>query len=175
MSGRWRCATLALVTFVGACGGGDGGPGKGSWELKAEAAGSNAPSLRTVGREGPPGEPPARAVILSFDCLPGHAISTIMTDQQLRQGSVEIRLTLDADSPRRLAGFAGTTPSGGQLVLTSPQDSVLALLSGHQRATIEYEDGAGSSKSTAVFPVAGLDRYRTQFLAACAKRGGGSK
>jgi hypothetical protein len=98
-----------------------------------------------------------------------------MTDQPLRQGSVEIRLKLDEDSPRRLAGFAGTTPSGGQLVLTSPQDSVLALFSGHQRATIEYEDGAGSSKSTAVFPVAGLEKQRAPFLAACAKRGGESK
>lgn len=31
---------------------------------------------------------------------------------------------------------AAPAPTGGQLVLTVPQDSVLALLSGHQRATI---------------------------------------
>ena len=98
-----------------------------------------------------------------------------MTDQSLRQGTVKLQLTLDADAPRRLPGFAGTTPTGGQLVVTVPQDSVLALLSGHQRATIEYDDGAGSSKSTAVFTVAGLEKFRAQFLAACARRGGESK
>jgi hypothetical protein len=98
-----------------------------------------------------------------------------MTDQALRQGSVEVQLTLDADPPRRLPGFAGTTPTGGQLVLTVPQDSVLALLSGHQHATIDYADGAESSKSTAVFSVAGLEKFRAPFLAACARRGGESK
>jgi hypothetical protein len=104
--------------------------------------------------------------------MPGHTSSTIMTDQALRQGSVKVSLKLDADPPRRVSGFAGTTASGGQLVLTVPQDSVLALLSGHQRATIEYEDGAGSSGSTAVFSVAGLEKYRSPFLAACSRRGG---
>jgi hypothetical protein len=98
-----------------------------------------------------------------------------MTDQALRQGSVEVQLKLDADRARRLPGFAGTTATGGQLVLTIPQDSVLALLSGHQRATVEYEDGAGSSRSTAVFSLAGLEKFRGPFLAACAKRGGESK
>jgi hypothetical protein len=93
-----------------------------------------------------------------------------MTDQALRQGSVEVQLVLDADPPRRLPGFAGTTPSGGQLILTVPQDSVLALLSGHQHATIEYADGAESSKSTAVFSVAGLEKFRAPFVAACATR-----
>jgi hypothetical protein len=102
-------------------------------------------------------------------------MSTIMTDQALRQGSVQVQLRLDADPPRRLPGFAGTTATGGQLVLTVPQDSVLALLSGHRRATIEYADGAGSSKSTAVFSVAGLEKFRAPFLAACARRGGESK
>ena len=131
--------------------------------------------LRAVGQEGPPGEPQTKAVILSFDCLPGHTSSAIMTDQALRQGTVEVQLTLDGNPPRRLTGFAGTTPSGGQLVLTVPQDSVLALVSGHQRATIEYGDGAGSSKTTAVFSVVGLEKFRAPFLAACAKDGGDSK
>jgi hypothetical protein len=98
-----------------------------------------------------------------------------MTDQALRQGSVEVQLKLDADPPRRIPGFAGTTPTGGQLVLTIPQDSVLALLSGHQRATVEYADGAGSSRTTAVFPVAGLEKHREPFLAACARRSGEPK
>jgi hypothetical protein len=92
-----------------------------------------------------------------------------MTDQALRQGSVETRLTVDADSPRRIPGFAGTTSWGGQVVLTIPQDSMLVLLSGHQRALIEYVDGAGSSRTIAEFPVAGLETYRGRFLAACAK------
>jgi len=64
----------------------------------------------------------------------------IMTKQALRQGSVEVEveLKLDGDPRRRLSGFAGRTPSGGQLVFTIPQDSVLALLRGHPRATIDY-------------------------------------
>jgi hypothetical protein len=131
--------------------------------------------LRTVGREGPRGEPQTETVILRFDCLPGHTSSTIVTEQALRQGSVEVELTLDADPPRRMPGFAGTTATGGQLVLTIPQDSMLALLSGHQRAAIDYVDGAGSSRSTAVFSVAGLAKFRDPFLAECARRGGESK
>ena len=91
-------------------------------------------------------------VILSFDCLGDNAISTIMTDQALRQGTAQARLTVDADSPRRIPGFAGTTSSGGQLVLTIPQDSMLVLLSGHQRAVIEYADGADPPRLIAEFP-----------------------
>jgi hypothetical protein len=94
-----------------------------------------------------------------------------MTDQALRQGSVETRLQVDNDPPRRIPGFAGTTSTGGQVVLTIPQDSVLALLSGHRRALIEYADGAGSSGTMAEFPVSGVEKYRGTFLAACAKRG----
>lgn len=173
-------ATLSALALAGACTGGD--RGSGVWEFSADTARSDSDGgnrsatwLRTVGREGPQGVPQSDAVILSFDCLPGHTGSTIMTEQALRQGSVEVQLKLDADPPHRIPGFAGTTPTGGQLVLTIPQDSVLALLSGHQRATIEYVDGAGSSKTTAVFPVAGLEKYREPFLAACASRGGESR
>jgi hypothetical protein len=129
-------------------------------------------SIRTtIGKERPEGAAGTKAVVLSFDCFRDNAISTIMTDQALRQGSVEIRLTVDAASPRHIPGFAGTTSSGGQVVLTIPQDSVLVLLSGHQRALIEYVDGAGSSRTIAEFPVAGLEKYRGRFLAACAKTG----
>jgi hypothetical protein len=98
-----------------------------------------------------------------------------MTDQVLRQGSVETRLTVDRNPALRLPGFAGTTPTGGQVVLTIPQDSVLALLSSHRRAIIEYADGAGSSRTTAEFPVVGLETYRPRFLAACAERGAGGR
>jgi hypothetical protein len=175
-------AALSALALVGACTGGDRASREGAWEFRVDTVRSDsdggirsASRLRAVGKEGPRGAPQTEAVILSFDCLPGHTMSTIMTDQALRQGSVQVHLKLDADPPRRLPGFAGTTPTGGQLVLTIPQDSVLALLSGHQRATIEYADAAGSSKSTAVFSVAGLERLRAPFLAACARRRGESK
>jgi hypothetical protein len=175
-----RGAPLAFA-LVAACKGGKRGLDKGGWDFKVDTVRSadggihSTTWLRAVGKEGPQGAPQTEAVILSFDCLPGRAISTLMTDQALRQGSVKVELRLDAERPRRLPGFAGTTPTGGQLVLTIPQDSVLTLLSGHQRATIDYSDGAGSSKSTAVFPVARLEKYRAQFLAACARRGGEAK
>jgi hypothetical protein len=111
-------------------------------------------------------------VILSFDCRPENAGSAIMTDQALRQGSMEATLTVDGGPPIRVPGFAGTTQTSGQVVLTIPQDSLLATLGGHQRAIIEYADGAGSSKTTAEFPVAGVESYRDRFLAACAQRRG---
>jgi hypothetical protein len=175
-------AVLSALALVGACSGGNRRAGTGAWEFRVDTLQSDSDGgvryatwLRAVGKEGPRGAPQTQAVVLSFDCLPGHTSSTIMTDQALRQGSVEVQLRLDADPPRRLPGFAGTTPTGGQLVLTIPQDSVLALISGHQLATVEYVDGAGSSKSTAVFSVAGLEKYRTPFLAACARRGGAPK
>ena len=171
-------ATLSAILFAGACTGGDNGSREGAWELRAATVRSGGAAssrsgtwLRAVGREGPQGEPQTDAVILSFDCLPGRTISTIMTEQALRQGSVEVQLRVDAGPPRRIPGFSGTTPTGGQLLLTIPQDSVLALLSGHQRATVEYADGAGSSRTTAVFPVAGLEKLREPFLAACASTG----
>jgi hypothetical protein len=175
-------AALSVLALVAGCGGRDHRSHEGAWEFKVDTASSDSGGsnrvttwLRTVGKEGPPGEPQTREVILSFDCLPGHTSSAIMTNQALRQGSADVRLKLDADRPRRLSGFSGTTPSGGQLVLTVPQDSVLALLSGHQRATIEYEDGAGSSKTTAVFSIIGLEKLRTPFLAACARQKGDAK
>jgi hypothetical protein len=174
-------AVLSALALLGACTGGERGSHEGAWEFRVDTVRSDSDGgarvttwLRAVGKEGPRGEAQTKAVILSFDCLPGHTSSTIMTDQALRQGSAEVQLKLDSDPPRRLSGFAGTTSTGGQLVLTVPQDSVLTLLGSHQRATIDYEDGAGSSKSTAVFPLAGLEKYRARFLAACAARGGQS-
>ena len=175
-------AALSALALVGACTGRHRGSREGAWEFRVDTVRSDSGGgirlttrLRAVGKEGARGAPQTEPVILSFDCLPGHTSSTLLTDQALRQGSVKVQLELDADPPRRLPGFAGTTPTGGQLVLTVPQDSVLAVLGGHQRATIAYEDGAGSSKSTAVFSLAGLEKFHAPFLAACARRGGESK
>ena len=163
--------TLAAVALT-ACGG--RGKTEGPWEFKIDSStgAKPAPSLRSVGQEGPRGEPQKKPVVLSLDCRADHTGATILTQQSLRQGSVEAELTLDTDKPRRIPGFAGTTGSSGQLVLTISLDSVLALLAGHQRATVDYEDGAGSSKTTAAFPVAGLDARRAEFLAACDRSGG---
>ena len=58
------------------------------------------------------------------------------------------------------------------MVLTVPLDSVLALLAGHRQAAVDYEDGAGSSRTTAVFPIAGLEARRAEFIAACDRSGG---
>ena len=172
-------ASLAAVVVLTGSGCGDAEPGAGAWQFNVDtvrsAGGGSVRQttwLRVVGQEGAEGEPRTEPAILSFDCLPDHAGSTILTDQALRQGSVETTITVDQNPPRRLPGFAGTTPSGGQVVLTIPQDSLLAMLSGHQRAVIEYADGAGSSKTAAEFPLAGLETYRGPFLAACAERGG---
>ena len=175
-SGLTLRATLSAIVLVAACGGHDAGSGTGAWEFNVDTTRSETGGtvhqtsrLRTIGKEHPEGATGTNAVILSFDCFGDNAINTILTDQALRQGSVETRLTVDTDSPRRIPGFAGTTPSGGQVVLTIPQDSLLMLLSGHQRALIEYSDGAGSSRTIAEFPVPGLEKYRAPFLAACAR------
>jgi hypothetical protein len=169
----------AAVVMVAGCGGGDAEPGAGAWQFNVDTVRSADPAkarqtsyLRVVGQEGPAGEPRSKPVILSFDCRPDQASATIMTDQALRQGSVESRLTVDQQPPIEVPAFAGTTPSGGQVVLTMPQDSLIALLGAHRSVVIEYEDGAGSSRTTAEFPIAGLETYRDRFLAACARRGG---
>ncbi|MCI0411145.1 MAG: hypothetical protein L0191_21695 [Acidobacteria bacterium] len=171
-------ATLSAILVLAACGDRDAGSGSDAWQfnvdtIRSEIDGSVRQTswLRTVGKEGPEDAARTKAVILSFDCLPGNASSTIMTDQALRQGSVETRLRVDTNPPRLIPGFAGTTPTSGQVVLTISQDSLLAILDGHQRAIIEYSDGAGSSRTVAEFPVAGLEQYRGSFLAACAERG----
>src|SRR5438477_4918460 len=101
--GSLRAAVSALA-LVGACAGGNRGLHEGAWEFRVDTVRSDRDGgirsvtwLRAVGKEGPRGGPPSKAVILSFDCLPGHTGSTIMTDQALRQGSVEVQLKLDAD------------------------------------------------------------------------------
>ncbi len=141
---------------------GSAGSEAGAWQFSVDTAGSGASArrtswLRVVGQEGAEGEPRTRSVILSFDCLPDDASSRIMTEQALRQGSVETRLTVDGKPPIRIPGFAGTTPSGGQVVLKLPYDSLLSVLRSHQRAVVQYADGAGSSKTTAEFPLPGLE------------------
>jgi hypothetical protein len=158
--------TLSALVLLAACGA-DAGTGAGHWEFKADTARQTS-WLRAVGKEGPKGGARTKEVILSFDCLPGQRSSTIMTEQALRQGSTDARLQVDAGRPRRIPGFAGTTSSSGQVVLTISQDSILTLLTGHQRATFEYADGAGSSRTIAEFSIAGLERYREPFLGSCA-------
>lgn len=177
-SGLRLRATLSAIVLVAACRGREPRSDTDAWQFNVDTIRSEMDGgirqtswLRAVGIEGPEGAARVDTVILSFDCLRGQTSSTIMTDQALRQGSVETRIQVDADPPRRIPGFAGTTASGGQVVLTIPQDSMLAILSGRQRAVIEYADGAGSSRTTAEFSVADLERYRGPFLAACAKRG----
>jgi hypothetical protein len=171
-------AALAAAVLVAACSSHDAASAAGNWQFKVDTTRSETDStiretssLRVIGQERPEGAAETKAVVLSFDCFRDNALSTIMTDQALRQGTAEARLTLDAGKARRIPGFAGTTPSGGQLVLTIPQDSMLALLTSHRRASLEYVDGAGSSKTVAEFSLAGLEKYRGPFRTACAKAG----
>jgi hypothetical protein len=163
---------VVMLAALAACG--DRGRAQGPWEFKIDSAAGARPaaSLRSVGTEGPRGEPEKNAVVLSLDCRADHTGATILTRQSLRQGSVEAELKLDKGPARRVPGFAGTTGTSGQLVLTVSLDSVLALLAGHQRATVNYEDGASSSRTTAVFPVAGLEARQAEFIAACDRSGG---
>ena len=174
---RARLAALvAPLVLAAACGSGDNAAVEGPWQLKVDTAQGGGGTrmiswLRSVGREGPVGKAQADTAILSFDCYPGAASTTIMTGQALRQGSAETKVTVDGAAPREVPAFAGTTSSGGQVVLTIPQDSMLALLSGHRQVTVEYADGAGSSRTSATFPIAGLERHRAAFQAACARRG----
>jgi hypothetical protein len=171
-------SALGVLSLAAGCGEREATLQAGAWQFKVDTVASQDGGsarqksfLRVVGQEGPEGDPRTKPVILSFDCLPDQASTTIMTDQALRQGSVEAKVTVDGGSALQVPGFAGTTPSGGQVVLTIRQDSLLATLGGHERAIVEYADGAGSSHSTAEFPLAGLEKFREAFLAACAKRG----
>jgi hypothetical protein len=161
---------LAAIAGLAAC----GGKAEGPWEFKVDSSAGARPAswLRSAGQEGPRGEPQKAPVVLSLDCRADHTGATILTRQSLRQGSVDAELTLDADKPHKVPGFAGTTGTSGQLLLTISLDSVLTLLAGHQRATVDYEDGAGSSKTTAVFPITGLEAQRAKFVAACDQSGG---
>lgn len=160
---------MALAVTTGGCG--EDRTKAGAWEFKVDSARGTS-WLRVVGEEGGRGSARGRAVILSFDCLPDNAGARIMTEQSLRQGSVEARLSVDGGEPITLSGFAGTTPTGGQVVFTAPQDSVLGLLSAHREAVIEYTDGAGSSRTTARFPLPGLDSYREPYVAGCTRGSG---
>jgi len=155
---------------LAACGGRDAG---GDWTMRVDTARAGTEStqvtasLRTDGKEGPEGQPATKPVVLSLDCFGTNATVAIMTDQALRQGSTDVRMSVDSARPRTLKGFAGTTTTGGKVLLTIKQDSLLSLLSGHRHATVNYADGAGSYKTTAEFPIGGLERQRASFLAAC--------
>jgi hypothetical protein len=167
---------VALAALLlAACGSRDAG---GDWAMRVdtlqsagEAGTRTTTSLRTTGKEGPDGEAPTHDVVLSFDCFGDNATVAIMTNQSLRQGSTTVKVSVDSAAPRRIQGFAGTTTTGGKVLLTMAQDSLLAWLTGHRRATVHYADGAGSYKTTAEFPIGGLDRRRTAFLTACGRRG----
>jgi len=169
-----RAALVLAGLLLAACGRRDAG---GDWTMRVDtlrAGAARAPrtaaSLRANGKEGPEGEAPTHDVVLSLDCFGDNATVAIMTNQALRQGSTDVRVSLDSAPPRRIKGFAGTTSTGGKVLLTIAQDSLLAWLSGHRRATVHYADGAGSYKTTAEFPVGGVERHRAAFLAACGKR-----
>ena len=176
-SSSWsvRSAVGLTALVLAACGRRDTG---GDWTMRVDTVRSGAApgtrqtaSLRTSGKEGPEGETPTHAVVLSFDCFGDNTTVAIMTEQALRQGSTKVRLSVDSAPPRTIEGFAGTTSTGGKVLLTVAQDSLLAWLNGHRRAIVSYADGAGSYKTTAEFPLRGLEQHRTPFLAACASRG----
>jgi hypothetical protein len=181
MSGRARFEPTHIVPYtlgvtgllLAACGGRDAA---GDWTMRVDTAQASSSgtsvtaSLRTNGKEGPEGQAPTHAVVLSLDCFGDNATVAIMTDQALRQGSTEVHMSVDSGPPRTLKGFAGTTSTGGKVLLTIPQDKLLALLGGHHQASVSYADGAGSYKTTAEFPIAGLERHQAPFLAACGKR-----
>jgi hypothetical protein len=159
--------------LLAACGGREAG---GDWTMRVDTVRTGAEQgvrltawLRTNGKEGPEGEARTHGVVLSFDCFRDNATVAIMTNQALRQGSTDVQLTLDSAPPRKIKGFAGTTSTGGKVLLTIPQDKLIAWLSGHRRALVDYADGAGSYKTTAEFPVGGLDKQSAAFLAACAR------
>ena len=163
-------SALGLAALLAACGGRDAG---GDWTMRVDSARTGArvtASLRADGKEGPDGEAPSHPVVLSLDCFGDNATVAIMTDQALRQGSTDLRISVDSAPPRQLKGFAGTTSTGGKVLLSISQESALALLRGHRHATVRYADGAGSYKTTAEFPIAGLERHQAAFLAACGKR-----
>jgi len=165
-----RSTLVAAGLLLAACGGREAG---GDWTMRVDTARAGAEStqvtasLRTDGKEGPEGQAPTKPVVLSLDCFGDNATVAIMTDQALRQGSTDVRMSLDSARPRTLKGFAGTTSTGGKVLLTIAQDSLLTLLSGHRHATVNYADGAGSYKTTAEFPIGGLERHQVSFLAAC--------
>jgi len=177
---RRAVTSAAALTgmLLAACGGREAG---GDWTMRVDtvrADGSHGTRLtawlRATGKEGPEGEARTHAVVLSFDCFRDDATVAIMTDQALRQGSTDVGLTVDSAPPRKIKGFAGTTSTGGKVLLTIPQDRLIAWLSGHGRALVDYADGAGSYKTTAEFPIGGLEKQSASFLTACAKRGEGS-
>jgi hypothetical protein len=173
-----RFALGLAALLLAACGGREAG---GDWTMRVDTvrAGGEpgtrtAISLRTEGKEGPEGAAPTHDAALSLDCFGDNATVAIMTEQALRQGSTDVRMSVDSAPARTIKGFAGTTSTGGKVLLTIAQDSLLAWLTGHRRAIVRYADGAGSYKTTAKFPLAGLERHRAAFLAACGERGQGA-
>lgn len=171
-----RSAVGLAGFFLAACDRRDAGS---DWTLQVDTVQTSAASgnrvtasLRASGKEGPEGGAATHPVALSLDCFGDNATVAIMTDQALRQGSTDVRMSVDGGPSRKVKGFAGTTKTGGKVLLQIAQDSLLARLSGHWHAVLHYADGAGSYKTTAEFPIAGLVRQEAAFLAACGRRGG---
>ncbi len=171
-----RSALGLTGLLLAACGGREAG---GDWTMRVdtvraggEPGTGTAVSLRTEGKVGSEGAAPTHDVVLSLDCFGDNATVAIMTDQALRQGSTDVRVSVDSAPARTVKGFAGTTSTGGKVLLMIAQDSLLGWLNGHRRVIVRYADGAGSNKTTAEFPIAGVERHRAAFLAACGERGG---
>ena len=122
-------AIVAVALLAAACGGRDAARARTPRRFSLDTARSEpdgrvreSARLRTVGKEGPDGAAGTTPVILSFDCLGDNAITTIITDQGTPPGSVEARLTLDANAASpRFPALPEQTPSGGQVVLTMPR------------------------------------------------------
>ncbi|MGN6390708.1 MAG: hypothetical protein ACTHM9_00475 [Gemmatimonadales bacterium] len=176
-AGHFAALGLAALALA-ACGNRDTGS---DWTMRVDTVRTGLPrgarttaSLRSSGKEGPEGEAPSHPVVLSLDCFGDNATVAIMTDQALRQGSTDVRMSVDSAPVRTIEGFAGTTSTGGKVLLKISQESLLARLSGHRRVAVHYADGAGSYKTAAVFPIGGLERQRAAFLSACGKRAGKS-
>src|SRR5262249_52539608 len=150
-TGRVLSALGLAGLLLAACGGRDMGS---DWTMRVDTvqAGGQAgtpttAALRANGQGGAEGAAPAHHGGLSLDCFGDNATVAIMTNQALRQGSTEVRLSVDGAAPRTLKAFAGTTSTGGKVLLTIPQDRLLTWLSGHRRAIVDYADGAGSYKT----------------------------
>ena len=134
---------LIAIAILAACGG--RGKAEGPWEFKVDSSAGAKPaaSLRSVGQEGPRGEPQKNPVVLSLDCRADHTGATILTQQSLRQGSVDAEMTLDAAKARKIPGFAGTTGSSGQLV---PFSTVVPIGDRSSRAMAWRRRSASRSK-----------------------------
>ena len=109
---------------------------------------------------------PLAAKIAAVDLGPSAALDEVLREARAA-GAEVVALHGDmgtADGPARVVEEAVARLGGLDALVSN---------AGINRpgALIEYADGAGSYKTIAEFPVAGLEKYRGPFLAACAKIG----